>query len=178
MIHDTDNHNPNAWSVANDPRITKIGKILRDTWLDETLQFFNVLKGDMNIIGPRPELPYFVELFSRHLPNYNLRHTVRPGLTGLSQVLGFSGDTCILLRFKKDIEYIQKKSEKLDRRILLFTLKKLLSGIRLSPIRCSDCQFKDDARSRWICFDVRPLMPTKALPMNRHCKKTLPEYSA
>jgi lipopolysaccharide/colanic/teichoic acid biosynthesis glycosyltransferase len=155
MIHDTDNHNPNAWSVANDPRTTKVGKILRDTWLDETLQFFNVLKGDMNIIGPRPELPHFVELFSRHIPNYNLRHTVRPGLTGLSQVLGFSGDTCILLRFKKDIEYIQKKSEKLDRRILLYTLKKLTSGIRLSTIRCSDCRFKDDDRSRWICLDIR-----------------------
>lgn len=78
-----------AWTVHNDPRVTPVGRIIRKTSLDELPQLFNVLKGDMSLIGPRPERPLFVEKFKEEIPRYMIKHQVRPGMTGWAQVCGF-----------------------------------------------------------------------------------------
>lgn len=152
MNHGSEKGNPNAWSVDDDHRITRFGRILRKTWLDEIPQLYNVLKGEMNIVGPRPELPYYVHMFSRYIPDYDMRHRFEPGLTGLSQVLGLSGDTCIIERFNKDLEYIKRRSPRLDRRIMLQTIRKAPFGIRRSELRCSTCPHNNTIRSRWGCL--------------------------
>ncbi|MCR5153643.1 MAG: undecaprenyl-phosphate glucose phosphotransferase, partial [Lachnospiraceae bacterium] len=81
------------WTTYNDPRVTKIGKFIRKTSIDELPQLFNVLKGDMSLVGPRPERPQFVEKFKEEIPRYNIKHQVRPGITGWAQVNGYRGDT-------------------------------------------------------------------------------------
>ena len=84
-----------AWTTPNDPRVTPVGKFIRKTSLDELPQFFNVLKGDMSLVGPRPERPFFVEKFKEEIPRYMIKHQVRPGITGWAQVNGYRGDTSI-----------------------------------------------------------------------------------
>lgn len=152
MNHGSEKQDSNAWSVDSDHRITRFGKILRKMGLDEIPQLYNVLKGEMNIVGPRPELPYYVHMFSRYIPTYNLRHMVKPGLTGVSQIFGLSGDTCIVERLNKDLEYIQRQSSRLDHCIILQTIKKLPFGIRRSDIRCSACPHNNGIRPRWGCL--------------------------
>lgn len=110
-----------AWSTNDDPRKTRFGSLLRKTSVDELPQFFNVLKGDMSLIGPRPELPYFVDQFRETVPLYMLKHLVRPGITGWAQVHGFRGDTSIEGRVQHDIWYIEHWSIGLDLRICLMT---------------------------------------------------------
>ena len=85
-----------GWTVKGDPRVTPIGRFIRKTSIDEMPQFFNVLKGDMSMIGPRPERPQFVEKFKEEIPRYMIKHQVRPGLTGWAQVNGYRGDTSIM----------------------------------------------------------------------------------
>lgn len=111
-----------AWSQNTDPRKTKFGSILRKTSIDELPQFFNVLKGDMSLIGPRPEIPHFVEQFRETVPLYMVKHQVRPGITGWAQVNGYRGDTSIEERIKCDIWYIENWSLGLDIRILFRTV--------------------------------------------------------
>ena len=82
-----------GWTTKNDPRVTKVGRLLRSTSIDELPQLFNVLKGDMSLIGPRPERPLFVEKFKEEIPRYMIKHQVRPGITGWAQVNGYRGDT-------------------------------------------------------------------------------------
>lgn len=106
----------------NDPRCTKIGLILRKLSLDEFPQFFNVLLGDMSLVGPRPERPFYVEKFEKEISNYNERHFVKAGLTGLAQIEGLRGKTSIELRTKYDIEYVNKQSFFLDIEIILKTI--------------------------------------------------------
>lgn len=113
-----------AWSTDIDPRKTKIGAFIRKFSLDELPQLFNILKGDMSIIGPRPEIKHFVEKFRETVPLYMLKHQVRPGLTGLAQVEGFRGDTSIEERIKRDIYYIEHWTLLLDIKIFLITLFK------------------------------------------------------
>jgi len=96
-----------GWTTKNDPRVTKVGRILRSTSIDELPQLFNVLKGDMSLIGPRPERPLFVEKFKEEIPRYMIKHQVRPGITGWAQVNGWRGDTSIVERIKCDIYYIE-----------------------------------------------------------------------
>lgn len=110
------------WTVENDPRRTKFGAFLRKTSLDELPQFFNVLKGDMSIIGPRPERPYFVEQFKEDVPKYMIKHRVRPGITGWAQVNGWRGDTSIEERIKCDIDYIENWTFGLDMKIVMKTI--------------------------------------------------------
>ena len=113
-----------GWTRKNDPRVTKIGRILRKTSIDELPQFFNVLKGDMSLIGPRPERPLFVEKFMEEIPRYMIKHQVRPGITGWAQVNGYRGDTSIRKRIEYDLYYIENWSMALDFRILFLTFFK------------------------------------------------------
>lgn len=110
-----------AWTVKNDPRVTGIGKILRKTSLDELPQLFNILKGDMSLVGPRPERPLFVEKFKEEIPRYMVKHQVRPGLTGWAQVNGLRGDTSIRKRIEYDIYYIENWTIGFDIKIIFMT---------------------------------------------------------
>lgn len=110
-----------AWTVKDDPRVTKVGRILRRTSLDELPQLFNILKGDMSLVGPRPERPLFVEKFKEEIPRYMVKHQVRPGLTGWAQVNGLRGDTSIKKRIEYDIYYIENWTMGLDIKIIFMT---------------------------------------------------------
>lgn len=112
-----------GWSTNEDPRRTRFGSFIRKYSIDELPQFFNVLKGDMSLVGPRPELPYFVERFSHDVPRYMVKHQVRPGITGWAQVHGLRGDTSIPQRIDHDLYYIEHWSLLLDIKILFMTFK-------------------------------------------------------
>lgn len=111
-----------AWSSDHDARKTKFGSFLRKFSLDEFPQFFNVFKGDMSLVGPRPEIPFYVDQFKEEVPLYMVKHQVRPGITGWAQVNGFRGDTSIKERIEHDLYYIEHWSILLDVKILLMTL--------------------------------------------------------
>lgn len=110
-----------AWTTADDPRVTNIGKLMRKTNMDELPQIFNVLKGDMSLVGPRPERPYFVDKFKEDIPRYMIKHQVRPGMTGWAQVNGYRGDTSISKRIECDLYYVENWSLFLDFKILFLT---------------------------------------------------------
>lgn len=112
------------WTTKNDPRKTKFGSFIRKTSIDELPQLFNVLKGDMSLVGPRPERPHFVEIFKEEIPKYMVKHQVRPGITGWAQVNGLRGDTSIEKRIEYDIYYIENWSIWLDIKILWLTIFK------------------------------------------------------
>ena len=118
------NEEEKAWTKRNDPRVTGIGKVIRRTSIDELPQFFNVLRGDMSLIGPRPERPYYVEKFKEEIPRYMVKHQVRPGITGWAQVNGFRGDTSIRGRIDCDLYYIENWTLGLDIKILFMTVFK------------------------------------------------------
>ncbi len=113
-----------AWTVKDDPRVTKVGKILRKTSLDELPQLFNILAGEMSLVGPRPERPLFVEKFKEEVPRYMIKHQVRPGLTGWAQINGYRGDTSIRKRIEYDIFYIENWTMSLDFKIMFLTIFK------------------------------------------------------
>lgn len=112
------------WTTPNDPRVTAVGKLIRRTSIDEMPQFFNILKGDMSLVGPRPERPFFVERFKEEIPRYMVKHQVRPGLTGWAQVNGYRGDTSITKRIEHDLYYIENWSLGFDVKILFLTVFK------------------------------------------------------
>lgn len=113
-----------AWTQKNDPRVTKVGKFLRKTSIDELPQLFNVLKGDMSLVGPRPERPLFVEKFKEEIPRYMIKHQVRPGMTGWAQINGYRGDTSIRKRVEYDLYYIENWTMAFDIKILFLTIFK------------------------------------------------------
>ncbi len=113
-----------GWTVKNDPRVTKVGKFIRKTSLDELPQLFNILRGDMSIVGPRPERPQFVEKFKEEIPRYMIKHQVRPGLTGWAQVNGYRGDTSIRRRIDFDLYYIENWTMGFDFKIMFLTIFK------------------------------------------------------
>lgn len=113
-----------AWTVKDDPRVTKVGKVLRKTSLDELPQLFNILIGQMSLVGPRPERPLFVEKFKEDIPRYMVKHQVRPGLTGWAQINGYRGDTSIRKRIEYDIYYIENWTMGLDIKIMFLTIFK------------------------------------------------------
>lgn len=112
-----------GWTVANDPRRTPFGTFLRRTSLDELPQFWNVLVGEMSLVGPRPEQPFFVEKFRQEIPAYMLRHKVKAGITGWAQVMGWRGDTPLKERIECDLYYIRNWSIALDLKIIFLTVK-------------------------------------------------------
>jgi len=113
-----------AWSTNVDHRKTKFGSFIRKFSIDELPQFFNVLKGDMSLVGPRPELPHFVDTFKDEIPLYMVKHQVKPGITGLAQINGFRGDTSIKKRIEYDIYYIENWSIFMEIEILFKTVFK------------------------------------------------------
>ena len=122
MKHMPKSQSDTQWTTENDPRRTKFGSFLRKTSIDELPQFFNVLKGDMSIVGPRPERPYFVEQFKEEIPKYMVKHQVRPGITGWAQVSGLRGDTSISDRIEHDLFYIEHWTPLFDLKIIFKTI--------------------------------------------------------
>ncbi|WP_071119534.1 sugar transferase [Romboutsia timonensis] len=115
------------WAEKNDPRITKVGKFIRKTRIDEIPQLFNILKGDMSIIGPRPERPEFTQEFNEEIPGFINRLAVKPGLTGWAQING-GYDITPQEKLVEDIYYIENRSILLDFKIILKTVKVVLTG--------------------------------------------------
>ncbi len=111
-----------VWATADDPRVTPLGRFLRRSNLDEMPQLWNVLRGDMSIVGPRPERPHFVQQFKHRIPQYMLRHKVKAGLTGWAQVNGWRGNTPLEKRIEYDLYYIENWSVRLDLKIMWLTL--------------------------------------------------------
>lgn len=120
----TDEEEREQWTTKDDPRKTKWGAFMRKTSIDELPQFFNVLKGDMSVVGPRPERPFFVEKFREEVPRYMIKHQVRPGITGWAQVNGLRGDTSIEERIEHDLYYIENWTFGFDLRIIFLTVFK------------------------------------------------------
>lgn len=119
-----DEEEKSQWTTEDDPRKTRVGTFIRKMSIDELPQFFNVLKREMSVVGPRPERPYFVEQFKKEIPKYMVKHQVRPGLTGLAQVNGYRGNTSIEKRIKCDIRYVENWSLVLDIKIMFLTVFK------------------------------------------------------
>lgn len=113
-----------GWSTKGDPRVTKFGSFIRKTSIDELPQLFNILFGDMSLVGPRPERPQYVEKFREEIPRYMIKHQVRPGLTGWAQVNGFRGDTSIPKRIEHDLYYIENWTLGFDFKIIILTFFK------------------------------------------------------
>ena len=124
MVVQDENLETKKWTTRDDPRVTSVGRFMRKTSIDELPQFFNVLKGDMLLVGPRPERPYFVEKFQEEIPRYMVKHQVRPGMTGWAQVNGYRGDTSIRKRIDYDLYYIENWTLGLDLKILFLTVFK------------------------------------------------------
>lgn len=115
------------WTQKDDPRITPIGKFIRKYSIDELPQLYNIIKGDMSLIGPRPERPYFVNKFRESVPKYMIKHHVRPGMTGWAQINGYRGNTSIVKRIEYDIYYVENWSVFLDIKIFIKTIPTLLN---------------------------------------------------
>jgi Undecaprenyl-phosphate glucose phosphotransferase len=124
MRVDAESQSGAVWARAGDDRRTLIGTILRQTSLDELPQLWNVLVGEMSLVGPRPERPVFVDQFRKQIPHYMLRHKVKAGITGWAQVNGWRGNTSLTRRIECDLYYIQNWSYALDLKILTLTLWK------------------------------------------------------
>jgi Undecaprenyl-phosphate glucose phosphotransferase len=124
MSHDAERETGPVWAQQDDPRVTPFGRFLRRSNLDELPQLWNVLRGDMSIVGPRPERPHFVEQFKHLIPQYMLRHKVKAGLTGWAQVNGWRGNTPVEKRIEYDLYYIENWSVRLDLKIMWLTIVK------------------------------------------------------
>ncbi|MBI2835996.1 MAG: undecaprenyl-phosphate glucose phosphotransferase [Acidobacteria bacterium] len=124
MHHEAERETGPIWAREDDPRRTRFGRILRRSNLDELPQLWNVLKGNMSLVGPRPERPFFVEQFRQRFPHYMLRHKVKSGMTGWAQVNGWRGNTSIEKRIEYDLYYIENWSVALDLKIIWLTLVK------------------------------------------------------
>jgi lipopolysaccharide/colanic/teichoic acid biosynthesis glycosyltransferase len=123
-----DDESQTRWTVADDDRMGPVGRLIRKTSIDELPQLFNVLRGEMSLVGPRPERPYFVAEFSRAVTSYADRHRVPCGVTGLAAVKGLRGDTSIEERARFDNFYIDNWSPWLDLKILFWTIPAVLRG--------------------------------------------------
>ncbi len=126
MRTDAESHGP-GWTTPDDPRKTKLGAILRKLSVDELPQFINVIRGDMSVVGPRPERPVYVEQFRQYIPRYMERHREKAGITGWAQINGLRGDTSIVERTKYDLWYIENWSLWLDFKITLLTVVRIFT---------------------------------------------------
>jgi lipopolysaccharide/colanic/teichoic acid biosynthesis glycosyltransferase len=119
---------PGEESWADRDRVTPVGSVMRRLSLDELPQVWNVLRGDMSLVGPRPERPEYAAEFARSIPGYAVRHAVRPGLTGLAQIRGWRGDTPIDERIRADREYVERRGAMMDLSILARTPRAMMQG--------------------------------------------------
>jgi lipopolysaccharide/colanic/teichoic acid biosynthesis glycosyltransferase len=110
-----------GWTTVNDPRRLRIGAFMRKWNIDEVPQFWNVLKGDMSLVGPRPDRPELILNFKEEIPHYNARHNVKPGITGWAQIKGLRGDTDLTERINCDLWYLENWSVLLDFQIMALT---------------------------------------------------------
>ena len=122
MHVDAESQTGAVWASEKDERRTKLGVFLRNYSLDELPQLFNVFKGEMSLVGPRPERPIFIEQFKSQIPNYMLRHKVKAGITGWAQINGWRGNTSLEKRIECDLYYIERWSIWFDIKILFLTL--------------------------------------------------------
>lgn len=122
MYVQTEAEEAKGWTTKDDPRVTKVGKFLRRTSIDELPQLFNILVGQMSLVGPRPERPQYVEKFKEEIPRYMIKHQVRPGLTGWAQINGYRGDTSIEKRIEYDLYYIENWTMEFDIKIMFLTI--------------------------------------------------------
>ena len=127
MYTDAERGGP-RWARSNDTRVTRVGGVLRRTSIDELPQLWNILIGDMSLVGPRPERPVFVSRFRQTMKDYDLRHVVRPGLSGWAQVNGLRGNVSIESRTERDVHYVRNFSLLLDVRILFRTFSAVVAG--------------------------------------------------
>ena len=146
MRRDAEKETGPIWASSSDTRCTRFGQFLRQTNLDELPQLWNVLRGDMSLVGPRPERPVFIEEFRQVLPDYDLRHAMPVGMTGWAQVHGWRGRTSIRKRLQYDLDYIQRWSFWLDIRILWMTIEHVVLG-RITWIPRSRAWW--ERRQRW-----------------------------
>jgi lipopolysaccharide/colanic/teichoic acid biosynthesis glycosyltransferase len=130
MVKDAEQNGDVIWAAKNDSRVTRFGRVLRRSRIDELPQLFNVLKGELDFVGPRPERPEFVEKLEYMIPYYSLRHTVKPGITGWAQVMSNYASTMEASKEKLqyDLFYIKNMSFRLDLLILFHTVKIVLMG--------------------------------------------------
>ncbi|MGA9529289.1 MAG: exopolysaccharide biosynthesis polyprenyl glycosylphosphotransferase [Terriglobales bacterium] len=128
MLVSPQSESDTLWTTSNDPRRTRFGELLRRTSMDELPQFINVLKGEMSVVGPRPERPFFVDKFLGEVRRYNHRHSLKVGITGWAQVCGWRGDTSIEKRIEHDLYYLQNWTFTFDLQILAMTLFSALTN--------------------------------------------------
>jgi lipopolysaccharide/colanic/teichoic acid biosynthesis glycosyltransferase len=133
MYHEAEANTGPVWARDEDPRCTPVGRFLRKFDIDEMPQLINVLGGDMSLVGPRPERPYFVEQFKHRYPQYMLRHKVKSGITGWAQVNGWRGNTSLEKRIEYDLYYIENWSLRLDVKIMWLTLVRGLGLYKQIP---------------------------------------------
>ncbi|MFH1398348.1 MAG: sugar transferase [Candidatus Omnitrophota bacterium] len=152
-----------VWGTESDPRCSFIGKFLRVTHIDELPQLINVLKGEMSLVGPRPERPYFAEKFEISVSNYKMRYTIKPGLTGWSQVNGWRGDSLIKERTRFDLFYIQKRS-------LLFNFFILVLTIFAKPVKTAR-DFNPDEINYDLTFSQEEDFSGANIPLSVPIKK-------
>lgn len=130
MRRDAEKDGKPRWATSNDDRTTRVGRVIRKLRIDELPQLFNVLVGDMSLVGPRPERPYFVDQLAREIPFYNVRHCVKPGVTGWAQVryqYGASVDDAIE-KLQYDLYYVKNHTLILDTLVLFETVRVVLTG--------------------------------------------------
>ncbi len=142
-----------VWASKDDPRVTKVGKFLRRYWIDELPQLINVVKGDMSLVGPRPERPVFIEEFSKEIPDFRYRLSVKAGVTGLAQVLGRYATTPDL-KIKYDLLYIKKAGVVFDFKIILETVKKIIIGT-LTRDKTKQFDYKSALAQEGYCEEVK-----------------------
>ena len=130
MFKDAEKHTGPVWSRKDDPRVTRVGRILRKLRIDEIPQFYNVLKGEMSLVGPRPERPYFVDMLAEQLPYYRRRLKVRPGITGWAQVKHKYDESIedVKVKLRYDLFYIENMSFRMDIKILARTILVVIFG--------------------------------------------------
>jgi exopolysaccharide biosynthesis polyprenyl glycosylphosphotransferase len=121
MPHNIENGNGPKWGKTDDPRCNNFGRLIRILLIDELPQLLNVLKGDMSLVGPRPERPFFIEKFRKSINNYDARHNINAGLTGWAQVNGYRGNTSVVKRVEHDLFYMVNRSIFFDLKIILMT---------------------------------------------------------